>query len=65
MKLTSAGYRSSWLLGNEIGHEIPTSQMQYNADYKETDKIKINASYNLEGTVTGKNANFDREYPRN
>ena len=47
---TSGGYRSSWLLGKEMGHEIPTSQMQYHADYKETDK-KINASYNLEGTV--------------
>ena len=31
-------YRSSWLLGKEMGHEIPTSQMQYHADYKETDK---------------------------
>ena len=33
-----------------MGHEIPTSQMQYNADYKETDQ-KIKASYALEGTV--------------
>ena len=33
-----------------MGHEIPISQMQYHADYKEMDK-KINASYNLEGTV--------------
>ena len=39
------------MLGKELGHEIPTSQMQYNADYKETDKKKINASYSLEGTV--------------
>ena len=35
---TSGGYRSSWLLGKEMGHGIPTSQMQYRADYKETDK---------------------------
>ena len=33
-----------------MGHAIPTSQMQYHADYKETDQ-KINASFNLEGTV--------------
>ena len=26
------------LLGKEKGHEIPTSQMQYHADYKETDQ---------------------------
>ena len=32
------GYRSSWPLGKEMGHEIPTSQMQYHADYKETDQ---------------------------
>ena len=25
-------------LGKEMGHEIPTSQMQYHADYKETDQ---------------------------
>ena len=42
--------RSYWLLGKEMGHAIPTSQMQYNADYKEKDK-KINASYTLEGTI--------------
>ena len=35
---TLGGYRSSWQLGKEIGHEIPTSQMQYHADYKETDQ---------------------------
>ena len=28
----------SWLLGKEMGYEIPTSQMQYNADYKEMDQ---------------------------
>ena len=33
-----------------MGYEIPTSQMQYHADYKEMDQ-KINASYNIEGTV--------------
>ena len=38
------------MLGKEFGHEIPTSQMQHNADYKETDQ-KINASYSLEGRV--------------
>ena len=32
------GYRSYWLSGKEMGHEIPTSQMQYHADYKEADK---------------------------
>ena len=46
---TSGGYRSSWVLGKEMRHEIPTSQMQYHADYKEMEKI--NASYNLGGTV--------------
>ena len=35
---TSGGYRSSWLLGKKMGHEIPTSQMQYHTDYKETDQ---------------------------
>ena len=35
---TSGGYRSSWQLGKEMGREIPTSQMQYHADNKETDK---------------------------
>ena len=34
-----------------MGHAIPTSQMQYHTDYKETDKKKINAAYNLEETV--------------
>ena len=35
---TSGGYRLSWLFGKEMGHEIPTCQMQYHADYKETDQ---------------------------
>ena len=35
---TSGGYRWSWLLGKKMGHEIPTSQMQHNADYKEIDQ---------------------------
>ena len=26
------------VLGKELGHEIPTSQMQYNADYKKTNQ---------------------------
>ena len=30
---TSEGHRSSRMLGKEIGYEIPTSQMQYNADF--------------------------------
>ena len=47
---TSGGYISSWLLGKEMGHESPSSQMQYHADFKVTDK-KIYVSYNLEGTV--------------
>ena len=34
----------------ELGHEVPTNQLQHDADYKETDQ-KINASYSLEGTV--------------
>ena len=34
----SGGYRLSWLLGKEMGYEIPTSQMQYHADYKEMDQ---------------------------
>ena len=29
-------YRWFWLLGKEMEHEIPTSQMQYLAEYKET-----------------------------
>ena len=33
-----------------MGHEIPTSQIQYHADYKEIDQ-KDQASYNLEGPV--------------
>ena len=39
------------MLDKELGHEVPTSQMQHNADYKETDKKNINASYSLEGTA--------------
>ena len=26
------------VLGKELGYEIPAGQMQYNADYKETDR---------------------------
>ena len=47
---TSGEYRPFRVLGKELGYEIPTSQMQYNADYKETDK-KINASYSWKATV--------------
>ena len=35
---TSGGYRPFRMLGKELGHEVPTSQMQHNADYKETDQ---------------------------
>ena len=35
---TSGGHRPFGMLGKELGHEVPTSQMQYNADYKETDQ---------------------------
>ena len=38
------------MLGKEVKHEIPASQMQYNAAYKEMVQ-KIGASYTLEGTV--------------
>ena len=34
----SGRHRSSWLLGKEMGHEIPTSQMQYHVYNKETDQ---------------------------
>ena len=40
-----------------MGHTIPTSQMQYHADYKETDQ-KINASFNLEEPVLDKVENI-------
>ena len=39
------------MLDKNLGHEVPTSQMQHNADYKETDEKNINASYSLEGTA--------------
>ena len=42
------GYRPFRILGKELGHEVPTSQMQHNANYTEK---KINASYSLDGTV--------------
>ena len=42
--------RSIRMLGKEMGYEISTRQMQYDANNKETDK-KIHASYTLEGTV--------------
>ena len=38
------------MLGKELGHEVPTSQMQHNANYKETDQ-KDQSSYSLEETV--------------
>ena len=37
-RVTSGGHRPFGMLGKELGHEVPTSQMQYNADYKETDQ---------------------------
>ena len=36
------------MLGKEMGYEISTCQMQYDANNKETDK-KIHVSYTLEG----------------
>ena len=38
------------VLGKELGHRSPTSQMQNNENYKETDQ-KISASYTLLGMV--------------
>ena len=32
------GYRPFRVLGKELEHEIPASQMRYTADYKETNK---------------------------
>ena len=34
----SYSYRPFRVLGKELGHEVPTSQMQHNADYKVMDK---------------------------
>ena len=39
------------MLGKELGHEVPTSQMKHNADYKETEQKHQFAAYSLEGTV--------------
>ena len=39
------------MLGKEMGYEISTCQMQYDANNKETDKKRHHASYTLEGTV--------------
>ena len=39
------------MLGKEMGYEISTCQMQYDANNKETVQKKIHASYTLEGTV--------------
>ena len=39
------------MLGNELGHEVPTSQMKHNANYKETDQKDQCFLYSLEGTV--------------
>ena len=38
VKLQEHIYRLFRMLGKELGHEVPTSQMQHNADYKETDQ---------------------------
>ena len=35
---TSERYRSTGMLGKEMGYEISTCQMQYDANNKETDK---------------------------
>ena len=47
---TSERYRSIGVLSKEMGYEISTCQMQYDANNKKTDK-KIHVSYTLEGTV--------------
>ena len=44
-------YRSIGMLGKEMGYEISTCQMQYDANNKETDKKKIHASYTLQRKV--------------
>ena len=46
---TSERYRSIRMLSKEMGYEISTCQMQYDANNKETDQK--DASYTLEGTV--------------
>ena len=38
LQCSSGGYRPFRMLGKELGYEIPADQMQYNADYKETDQ---------------------------
>ena len=47
------------MLGKEMGYEISTRQMQYDANIKERDQ-KVHASYALEGTVLDnvENSNF-------
>ena len=37
-------------VGLEVGHEVPAGQMQYNADYKDTDQ-QDQCFLSLEGTV--------------
>ena len=39
------------MLGNELGHGIPGSQMRYNAEITRKRIKKINASNTLEGTA--------------
>ena len=48
--MSGGGYRLFRVKGKELLHELPTNQMQYNADYKEWVK-KISASYTSEGMV--------------
>ena len=38
MRLQRDGYRSTGLLGKEMGYEISTCQMKYDAAYKKTDQ---------------------------
>ena len=39
------------MLGKEMGYEISTCQMKYDANNKETDKKEIHALYTLEGMI--------------
>ena len=47
---TSEGYWSIGMLGKEMGYEISTCQMQYDAELTRKQIKKIHVSYTLEGT---------------
>ena len=50
MKLQNGIDQLYMSMGKEMGYEIPTCQIQYDAADKETDQ-KINAEYTSEGTI--------------